>query len=66
MCARHSINLGERTIRVLLPKSTRLLHGAVPEIERFLRTLHLRTEDIIFQRKQLFSHIAPSFWVSEP
>ena len=47
MCPRHSINLCERAIFVLLPKSACLLRGAVLEIECFLPAIRLRTEKII-------------------
>ena len=38
---------------MLLPKSSCLLCDAVPEIERFLPAIGLRTEEIIARREEL-------------
>ena len=53
MCPSLFINRSEWAFLVLLPKSACLLRGAVPEIERFLPALRLRTEEIIARCEEL-------------
>ena len=53
MCPSLFINLSEWIFLVLLPKSACLLCDTVPEIERCLPALRLRTEEIIARCEEL-------------